>query len=106
MKDLLVGLIVITGLVLLLLVLISCCLYLAWRVLVDANDFYDYFENRTPFRLWKWMKEQEEREPLEVREQRCLAELNQIREEKSRREREGRRPAMQVYTFCTQKKPG
>ncbi len=104
MKELLVGLIVLAGLVLLLIVLVSCCLYLAWCVLVDAKDFYDYFENRTSYRLWKWMKEQEEKEPLEVREQRCLAELNQIQEEMARRE--SRRPAMQVYTFCTQKKPG
>lgn len=104
MKDLLVGFIVMAGLVVLLFVLISCSLYLGWCILVDASNFYDYFENRTSYRLWKWMKDQEEKEPLEVREQRCLAELNQIREERIQREREGRRPAMQVYTFCTQKK--
>ncbi len=97
MKGLLVDWIFMAGLALLLLVLAGSILYLAWCLLADAEEFYDYFLNRNLFRLWKNQKEQEGREPLEAREQRCLAELRQIRKEMARRD--GRRPAMQVYTF-------
>lgn len=97
MKGLLVDWIFMAGLALLLLVLAASILYLAWCVLADAENFYDYLKNRNSFRLWKWRKEQEGKEPLEVREKRCLAELRQIQKEMARRD--GRRSAMQVYTF-------
>ncbi len=96
MKELFVGLIVFLGLILLL-VLLSSSLYLFWCLTTDAGEVWDYFRHRGEYRMWKWMQSQAAAEPLEVREQRCLAELKEIREEKIRRE--GKRPVMRVYTF-------
>lgn len=74
--------IVIAGQVLMLLVRIAGTLYLGLCLWEDARSLF---------------RGREGKEPLEVREQRCLAELGRIQKEKARRE--GRRPAMQVYTF-------
>ncbi|MCI8766106.1 MAG: hypothetical protein HFG58_16470 [Lachnospiraceae bacterium] len=74
--------IVIAGQVLMLLVRIAGTLYLGRCIWEDAKSLF---------------RGREEKEPLEAREQRCLAELRQIRKEMARRD--GRRSAMQVYTF-------
>ena len=87
----------VTGIVLMVFAMFTSILYLARCMAADTADFYDYFQHRTEFQMWKWVKEREEGEALEIQEQRCLEKLKEIRREKIRSD--GRRPAMRVYTF-------
>ncbi len=97
MKEVLFEIFGVTGIVLMVFAMFASILYLARCMVADTADFYDYFQHRTEFQMWKWVKEREEGEALEIQEQRCLEKLKEIRREKIRRD--GRRPAMRVYTF-------
>ena len=90
MKEVLFEIFGVTGIVLMVFAMFASILYLARCMVADTADFYDYFQHRTEFQMWKWVKEREEGEALEIQEQRCLEKLKEIRREKIRRDGGGR----------------
>lgn len=87
MRELMARGILLLVLALVLLVLLACVLYLAFGIGSDIGDFYDYVNYREDFWTWKWEQERKMQDPPEVREQRILAELKEVRKEMERRDR-------------------